>query len=328
MFLRVLIILSIIVNVGCSNQPLSVDKNNNDYPLWVLSPPEDNADFIYGVGNAKDLAAAEKQALAAIVGKVNTQISNVTRVSLSQENGVGDERFSSVTESKVMPTEISGYQIKKTAQKQDGLWVLVALSRDDFFNSQYDKFSAMDSKLDGLMNDFNQDSALKRYVVSGEISDIIVQVRSKAGILSISPRFSSAEYVEKYVNYETAVRRASNDLTLSIITKTSIEKSIGRQLAQLLNKNGVAVVKGNKADGIVSIVASADYSEDGGANNVNVLARMKISDDAGQVIANKQYRSSGRSYDGRDAAVNSAIKNLNYQLKINGIISGLGLGKL
>ena len=121
--------------VGCAGAPVvptSRTPTMSQLPAWAMNPPADDADWIYGVGSAVDIAGAEKQALAAIAGKLNSEIISETKVQITEHNGVSDQQFSAVTSAKVETTELNHFQVQRRAQQGKDFWVLVALSRDAF----------------------------------------------------------------------------------------------------------------------------------------------------------------------------------------------------
>ena len=70
---------------GCASLPplektktVKESKVSKPNPSWILNPPKDTKDFIYGVGEANNRKAAIKSALADLISKISLTVNSQT----------------------------------------------------------------------------------------------------------------------------------------------------------------------------------------------------------------------------------------------------------
>lgn len=119
---------------------------------WWQNPPTDTEVYLYGLGEASSLALAQQQALASISGKLSTKISaSLDRV--TQDTGVAyNDTIRRQIRSKVNTTELSQFQLLKSYQQRNLVYVLVQLDRQKLATIWRQQLTAKQAKLLPLLN--------------------------------------------------------------------------------------------------------------------------------------------------------------------------------
>ena len=104
-------------------------------PEWVTSPPADNAEYLYGVGEGDDREAAKSAALAAIAGTLMTDVRSSFAVSQTVNQGQLEEQVKAQVDTQVGNTELSNFQVVEAKKISKRWWVLVQLPRAELISA-------------------------------------------------------------------------------------------------------------------------------------------------------------------------------------------------
>lgn len=96
---------------------------------WWLNPPEDNTQFIYGIGQGATLTEAQQNALADISGKLSTNISS-SLDRITQDTGINySDSVRRQIRSEVKDTELSQFQLVNSRVEGTKTTALLQLDR-------------------------------------------------------------------------------------------------------------------------------------------------------------------------------------------------------
>ena len=183
----------------------------------------------------------------------------------------------------------------------------------------------MDARLVALMKDFYKSSALKQFVLSEKSNQLLAESNNKVSVVGLSKYIDHGKYATRYAGYQTDIRRARDQLKLMIKGESAAAQLIRRQVMELLSAAGTVFVATGSADGLLTVNSQVQHSVDGDADNITLITHLKTQDANGLILANKEYRTTSRSYNGYEAALKSSAQSVYFQLKTLGIIEGLGL---
>ncbi|EGM76722.1 hypothetical protein Rhein_3189 [Rheinheimera sp. A13L] len=134
---------------------------------WWENPPEDNEQFIYGLGQGNTLAEAQQQALADIAGKLSTKISS-SLDRITQDTGVAySDSVRRQIRSEIRDTELSQFQLVNSKVTKPQTIALIQLSRPKLATLWRNQIIETAGKLDPMLSahtiaDFQQWLALKK----------------------------------------------------------------------------------------------------------------------------------------------------------------------
>jgi hypothetical protein len=144
------LILSIFF-IGCnsSNTPIVLLKKHKvqNLPSWYLNAPNNNQDFLYGVGAASTLSQAKNEALNSLASRLFISVSSNTHFI---KNSDSFENYSNINNQEIFleveKIDLLNSKIEKSIKVNDEYFVLLSIKNFDaivssFENINYSKYN-------------------------------------------------------------------------------------------------------------------------------------------------------------------------------------------
>ena len=297
-------------------------------PQWVKSPPRDNAESFFGIGEGKDIERAKSAALADIAGKLMTSVASDTTIRTVANANKVEEDFRRSVKTQVQDTKLSHFEVVELQESRQGYWALIKLSRAQLISSTARQWNDKDDRVVADMQRFKAYSVLERYLLSSEIEPQLVKARSLMLLLrSADPSFDYKKHNSQYLDYEGRVKNAKHQLQFSVQTDRS-GKQVAKSLVDLLSAEGFkANITRSKSSANIEIETQIKYLSAGREKMAQLKTLFSTSDAKGRVIANKEYTAAGSSLTSNDMAMQQAVADLKYTIEDQGVLYSLGLEK-
>ena len=296
-------------------------------PAWVTSPPVDDADALYGVGEGKDRETAKSAALAAIAGTLVTDVRSSIGVSQTLDNGNLVERVEAQVKTQVRNTELSNYQVVEAVPVSGRWWVLVRLPRTELVNATRKQLDELDQRMANTMARLQTQSIFEQFLNQRPVPMEITEAQATLALLrAASPGFDGNSYAQRYIDYEDRLARIRRELAIRV-EGDEIAAIFSRRLVNLLADQGVRVSMGSPVNGASSIQVLGEVEDyDFGSDMESKLTlRLITRDEKGNQLASVQRNKVGGSVTSKESARKQAQNMLVMEAEKRGVFEYLGL---
>lgn len=310
---------------GCSHSP---QRAIDDAPAWVLAPPSDSPEYLYGVGQGYDLDSAKRAALRDVAAKLRVSVSGTMQSELTVRNEQVNRQVIDRVTAEIQKIDFSRYEVAKVSKTGQGVVALVQVDRQAFIAETEERLNALDAEVRAATDDLNSQSPLNRFVSLTTIRKQLLSARSHAQILTGAR--TSAARDPRIARYESLLARAdtaANDLQVEIRHRPD-ESDLASAIAGVITDAGAKVVSSAGANGVVlSLESNQRTNFLQGSHMINMQVIMNTQDAKGRLVANKRYEVVGASISDQKSARMNAIRKWSDQMKTAGLPASLGLAK-
>ncbi|MBL6621347.1 MAG: LPP20 family lipoprotein [Rickettsiales bacterium] len=305
--------------------------DNAEIPKWYLSPPKNNIENLYGVGvGSKDQAV--KFALNNISEKILVTISSDYSQNISEAklNNLSEyeSRVSQNIDSNTLSIEYSNYEVEKTANISDKTYVLVSVSRQEIANKYISELRNNNKEITSLYKSLQKEIPVRKLIIINKIKPLIHKQKLNIKLLNSLTKDNdfTANYLDFYQEIKEEEIKIKKDALINIISKPS-DSRIANALSEALNKSGfnVSYKEENNNNVILRISTKTIHQEIYGSHMVKINLNLKLIENYGKQIAEKNIELKGSSRLNSSAAIDSAIKDLNKKISESDIFTILGI---
>jgi len=325
---KLLFILFISLSIsGCGNMiPIGgkSSKQAAPVPTWVLSTPADSREWFWGVGEGPELDTAKRAALKDIAGKLRVSISGQLESQVTVDNNKVDRQARTRISEEVQKTEFTNYVVDKTAQSENGFFVLVKVDRQAFIRDQKAKLSALDSSIQQATTGLDNKTPLERFVALRRLQPSLDKAVGFAQVLiGAESGGDGASRLRKYEALQEQAKQAPNSLVFHIQTRQE-DNDIAQAVSTYLNESGIRTERSQAGGNVLAISSNSREDQIYGSKMVKLQVSLSVLDDKGRALSGRDYAVSGSStYDYRGAR-QLAIQKLIGAMREAGPIAGLG----
>ncbi len=303
----------------------SSSKESSSDISWYLSPTQNNAESIYGVGQGRSLEEATKSALSDASARLSTTISS-TSTSLLEENKYDvNEEFRQQINQNIEKIEFPNFEVTKSANKDGSTYVEVMIDRKQFVDLQKEKIEFLDNQISNIQksvanqNIIQKRSSYNKIINLGGQSEILTRIVYPASTGDLKKKLkvvSDAKYELSKLNSQ-----------FEFYFKSKGNSDIYRIIQKHLNKSGVvtASVKSNLDNQIVMDIASSSTTGEVYGSYVTKLKINFKNYSKNKVVASNDVETSGSSTISRNEAYQAAIASLDEKINKEGIFKVLGV---
>lgn len=297
-----------------------VQASNSAPPAWVIEPPVDTPDMMWGVGEGDDLDSAKRSALKDVAARLRVTISASieSRVTVSQDSV---DRFSRTSMSEdVQRTEFKNFKLEKSALSGDGVYALVSVDRRAFIADTEQKLVAAEKEIADRLAGSESRSLIENFVAQQKALPWMEMAVASSQLLSAAdPGFD----INRLTNHQAALskaRSAAGELIFDIkADKGSLD--VANAFRTFLNESGMRVGGGGAPLLIdTSIVQDTIY----GSHTVQLRINLSVLDAKKRNLASKEFTTHGSSVTNYRLARQAALKSLGEKLRDAGPLVALG----
>jgi hypothetical protein len=322
-FITLLLILSIFF-IGCnsSNTPIVLVKEHKvqNLPSWYLSAPNNNQDFLYGIGAASTLSQAKNEALNSLASRLFISVSSNTN---SIKNSDSSENYSNINNQEIFleveKIDLLNSKIEKSIKVNDEYFVLLSIDRKKLFKEYFFKLDTIDRKISQFYDKAINLSNIFTISYSKEILDLIDEAFLLTKKLSvINENFNKSQYDLKYHKIKFDLLNLRKNIKLKIKSNHFL-----KSFKSYISKNNILLSNEN-FDAIASSFENINYSK----YNNWFIAKCNISVEIlvnAEVLSTNNFTIIGRSTHSNFQALENAKKSLEKKLLNIDINNFLGI---
>jgi len=295
-------------------------------PEWVKTPPADDAEYMYGIGEGYSVKNAQKNALKDIAGKIAT---NIKSESEDRTLLAGDQLSSSFRErvnTRIDDIKLTNYKVLKTEQKQSQFYILVAMSRAVFITDKQNSLTEINAKIGQLLKGVRGKNQVEQLFAYNNALQLAQQGRRLITLLvTVKPNFDNKKHLAYYQKLATQEAKVARTASFYVEPSRSLNV-VAVEIKKALQSKGFNVSTSRKAAGKISLTGNIKEADLFGNKNAVIEFDVVLTTDRGRFLSRKHYRLMGSSTVSYAAAKQRALAVLTNQLKTKAdIYSLLGL---
>jgi hypothetical protein len=296
-------------------------------PEWVLQPPPNTADWLWGIGEGPDLEEAKRVALKDVAARLRVSVSSTTDDRVTAYNGSVDRLSRTRIQQDVQKMEFTNAILDKTTPSPRGVYALFKIDRHAFVKDTRARFDAAARSVNDATRTLETQAPIEQYKsLQASLPDIRTALALGELLRGADPGFDGEAILAPMASLAGRASRASEDLVFAVEFKPA-DADVARVVTEFLNGNGMRVTQRREGTRSLAIAITTSARMQTFFNSKSVLLQVMLVVRDGQMrsLASKQYEVNGSSMSDYDAARESAVAQLAEALREAGPASGLGL---
>ncbi len=286
----------------------SSNSGSENVPEWVLSPTQDNQQYMYGVGVGRGLEEAKQHALKEIAGKFSVSVNSDTLHKQSLHNGQVDQLFSQKVNTQVKDIEFTHVEQKKAEKVEQQYFVEVAISRSEFIKDKKSKLATITNHIDTRLHNISSKSKIEQLYAYNKVQASVAEAEPLLYLIAVADNeFDLTPYTRLFQEYSLAEAQllASTHFYIQATNKLS---PIAEQLHDLMQTHGFQVASHkSKADAIIQVQGKTKNSLAFSVYSTRINFSFLVKSKAGKVYSKKSYLLNGSSVTRYQQAYESAV---------------------
>jgi LPP20 lipoprotein len=296
-----------------------------EVPAWMVSPPADTDDAMYGVGEGLDVGTATRLALRDVASKLRVSVSGSVRSQVSEANGRVDSSASSSLMSEIQKTEFRQYTLMQSAPAPSGVYALVKVDRQAFLADTRDRIQRMNLLTSQLLAG-QGGNALERYIALQRARPLLAAQQGlymlfKPQDLSREDTARQNELQQRLADADAAASR----LVLSVQSAPA-DADVKGVISALLTEQGLKLTdQASASQGIVEVVVGQQDSQFGKDAMTKLSSKLSLKSARGTVLSAKEHLVTGASRTDAKSARQQAVMKLQQELRASGLLGAFGI---
>ena len=285
----------------------SSNSANEPVPEWVLTPTQDDQQYIYGVGVGRELEQAKQHALKEIASKFSVSVNSDTLHKQSLHNGQVDQLFSQNINTQVKNIEFTHVEQKKVEKVNQQYFVQVAISRSEFIKDKKSKLTTVTNSIDIRLQNISKKSKIEQLYAYNQVQANIAEAEPLLYLIAVADSdFDLTPYTRLFQQYSLA------ETQLLASTHFYIQSSkdllpIAAELNDLIQTHGFQVSSKSKADAIIKLQGKIKNSQAFSAYSTRINFSFLVMAKKGTIYSKKSYLLNGSSVTNHQRAYESAV---------------------
>lgn len=326
MFARFLLLVPLIVWVsGCAT------TGQGTLPEWVLNPPGDTADTIYGVGEGEALRTARDDALAVIAGKLETRVVSDVETSTTLKNGREESFVSNRVRTTTEALKFSDYQTENNAQVGNRLFVMLSVDRNTLTKSILNDLKRLDSEIVARTSGIENASKLKVLYRLTLAKNLISEAVDK--ILLVQSVGQNPSLKQERLDFYRMLLEERQKMQQNLVLGVAWDRfstGVGERVLNMLLSLGLhaeIATSGGNYDGSIVVSGTVLEQEMFDEYHAQLKAVVALKDSRGSEISSARYEAAASSLANHDAAIKSANRQIANEVEQQGIWRALNMHK-
>ncbi len=298
-----------------------IDNQNLDIPSWYVKPAQNDAQYLYGIGEGFTIQEASRASLNNAASKLIVTISSESSSRLEENKYSFNEQYQQKIQEKVQNITFNDYQIANSHRDGNKFYVQIQINRHNFVKEQNSILSQNHKIMRNIYNASKSQNILIRRRKLDEINDLVQKTAIINQILnSLNVNKNYQSNLNKYQFYQDSSRDILNKIEFFINSDSNKVKNV---IIKILNDDGlkIATVKNkNKNLVIINIKHNVSYKNIYGSKIASLKVKFKFISPQGKILASNIIEVSGASVTDNKDALSSAIKNLAQKINKEGIL--------
>ncbi len=297
-----------------------------DLPSWYVSPKQNNASSLYGVGEGFSLEEATKTALADAAARLIVTISSESTLLREENQNSSNEESRQQIKQNIEKIEFTNFSVSHSEQVAARFFVEVTLPKDQFISAQKEKMSFLDRQIADLNKNIATQNLIQKRNSLTKILDLAKQSEILARILQSSGEGSNLkDKLALIADTQNQLNKLTDKVEFYFEINSSSE--ISSIIRTALNKEKIKIAKNASASANQVKIAIHSSKTTGEVYGV-YITKIKIDFENkadGKIIASNAIEISGSSSISDKESYAAALESLKEKIAQDGILKILGI---
>ncbi len=294
-------------------------------PAWALQAREPDPGFVHGIGSAGTLDAATQVALQDLASRLSIQVESSLRAVAWERDGREGGRVDSRIETRLLPTQLQGWERTRSARSGDRFWVEVRIDRARLVRSTRRELDEQVRRVDLRLaaadgSALRTLAALELSVAERERTDHLISLlRGLDGNLDVSP------WLERRDAWRQADAESRRALRFAVRSDGESQE-IARWVVSALAAEQLAVrERGCLEPETVCIDIRSELVEAAVASRyvTQIRSVFAVHEPSGALLGERDLRGRGDSAADRERARRAALEDLRRRLTASPVLTEL-----
>jgi hypothetical protein len=320
--------VGLLVVAGCGGLNLpGIKSAAPETPSWVISPPADSDEALYGVGEGLDVGTATRFGLRDVAGKLRVSVAGTVRTQISEANGRVDSSASSSLMSEIQKTEFRQYAVVQSAPAPSGVYALVKVDRQAFLADTRDRIQRMSLLTTQLLAGSGPGSSqVERFIALQRARPLLAAQQGlyllfKPQDLTRDDTARLGDLRQRLADADAAASR----LVLSVQSPPQ-DADVKGVVAALLTEQGLKLSdQASAAQGIVEVAVGQQDTQFGKDALTKLSVKLTLKGTRGTVLSAREHLINGASRTDARGARQQAVLKLQQDLHNAGLLGAFGI---
>lgn len=317
-----LLFLTIFCLTSCSGSKKA--NSTTGTPSWYISPKQNNAENLYGIGEGFSLEDATKSALTDAAARLMVSISSTSTL-LREENkfDVNEESRRQIKQN-IEKIDFTNFQVSRSEKIGANFFIETEIPRFPFISAQKENIAFLEKKVADLEKNLTATNPIQKRASLLKIVDLSKQIELSSRILNgAGENVSLKEKLSRLADFENQLNLINNKIEFYF--EINSPKEISQLIRNALNKEQISITKIPHANSVTIKIKSASRNNEIYGANITKLHLDFENILNGKTIASSSFEVTGSSVIGEKESYLSAVKSLEEKISKDGILKIIGI---
>jgi hypothetical protein len=294
-------------------------------PSWYISPKQNDAANLYGVGTGRTLEEATKSALSDSAARLITSISSSSETIIEENKFDVNQELRQNIKQNIEKIEFSNFKVSQSSVVGFDFFVEVKIPRENFLQDQQNRLSSAEQQISNIDKNLTKLNPIQKKANLTKILELEKEVELAARILKgLSVQVNVEEKIKRQASFKNQLRNLANEIEFFI------ESSDSNEIAKVV-KNSLTFEKikiGNykkNTDQISLKISSQVFSNEVYGSHIS---KVRININCfyeNKLISGNSFEVSGSSVISKKESFNSAIESLKEKIASESLLKILNI---
>ncbi|HDY89415.1 MAG TPA: hypothetical protein ENH82_15030 [bacterium] len=285
------LLMTLLILLGGCQSTSNTQSTSKPLPSIITAPPQDNAQYLFGVGQGLDLERAQTAALAEIARKLMVSVSSRTDIDIFNDGKNNRDSFRQQLSTEVGDTNLSNYTVLENHTYNGKIFTLIQIPRESLVRNVGHQWQQSHEMVEVQAKRFRTYSNFQRIIASRKTEEILAQAERRMWLyLSVKSDFNYQPNNAKYTQLRAAIAKAKDDFQIRIHSDQN-SKYVAGVLASLLSEKGFNASLSSNTKGVAAVNVSSQTKRRkiDGEYIEQLSLLLKVSDERGRILGTKKY---------------------------------------
>lgn len=322
-FFSVIFIAIIFLTNSCQ----APKKDALDVPSWFITPKQNNAENLYGIGSGFTLEEATKYALADAASRLMVSISSESSL-LREENNISvNEEMRQIVKQNIEKINFTNFKVEKSERLNQKIFVQTRIERQPFINDQKERVGFLERQITDLDKNSSGKNPIQRRNALLKIVQLSSEIDLKSRILAgAGEDVSLKAKLNRSADFQNQLEKFTNKTEFYF--EINSPKEITQIIRSALNKEKIKIAPNRNVSDQNQIVIRIKSSSRSNQIYEAFLTKLEIDFEnltEGKVVASNSIEVTGSSSISEKEAQASALKSFEEKIASDGILKIIGI---
>lgn len=194
-------------------------------PSWVVNPPVDDQEYLYGVGEGESIKQARDDALTTLVSKLNVTVSSTLSRTETQstlgETMIHNKNVKNETKSEVKKISFNTHEIMANEREDGRNYILVRVDKRKFITEKKDEITILENTMAQKFGDAKGRNIVERFALLKEVVALSKQAGTLVDVVGALESYPKEGHSALYASYNHALEKTIDEIKAYVSSEGS-----------------------------------------------------------------------------------------------------------